>query len=169
MVITAGLGWLDWVTGHRLSFFAFYFIPVGMAAWRLENAGAVAASLVCAGVWFVSDTCSGAPHDSAVLTTWNTMMRLVAFLTIGWTLSRLHRILVSEKEKSIALERSLAENKLLTGFLPVCAQCKRIRNDEGAWQQMEVYISQHSEARFTHSYCPECAKEILVEAGISRP
>jgi hypothetical protein len=50
----------------------------------------------------------------------------------------------------------LSHVKLLTGLLPICASCKRIRDDGGYWQQVETYIRSHSEASFTHSICPEC-------------
>ena len=49
--------------------------------------------------------------------------------------------------------------RTLTGLLPICATCKRIRDDQGYWQQVEAYISKHSEITFTHSICPDCAEE----------
>jgi hypothetical protein len=51
--------------------------------------------------------------------------------------------------------------KLLQGFIPICATCKRIRDDQGFWQQLEVYIGNHSEAEFTHGICPECTKKFF--------
>jgi PAS domain S-box-containing protein len=54
------------------------------------------------------------------------------------------------------LSDTLSHVKLLTGLLPICASCKRIRDDGGYWQQVETYIRSHSEASFTHSICPEC-------------
>ena len=57
------------------------------------------------------------------------------------------------------LELALAEVKKLSGFLPICASCKKIRDDQGYWQQIEAYISEHSEAEFSHGICPECAKK----------
>ena len=56
------------------------------------------------------------------------------------------------------LSDALSHVKLLTGLLPICASCKRIRDDHGYWQQVETYIRLHSEATFTHSICPECLK-----------
>lgn len=56
-------------------------------------------------------------------------------------------------------------NKLrhLEGFLPICASCKKIRDDNGNWNQMESYIRDHSEAEFSHSICPECTKKFYPE------
>jgi len=64
-----------------------------------------------------------------------------------------------EREKVIAdLKSALAEVKTLSGLLPICASCKKIRDDTGYWNQIEEYVSKRSEAQFSHSICPECAK-----------
>ena len=61
------------------------------------------------------------------------------------------------------LQDALAEVKTLSGLLPLCSSCKRIRDDQGYWQQIEAYIRDHSEAEFSHSVCPECAKKLYPE------
>jgi PAS domain-containing protein len=64
-----------------------------------------------------------------------------------------------EREKLIAELREALDNiKTLRGLVPICANCKKIRDDKGYWQQVEVYVRDHSEATFTHGLCPECAK-----------
>ncbi len=66
-----------------------------------------------------------------------------------------------EREKILAeLQNALARVKLLSGFLPICAWCKKIRDDKGYWNQIEAYIKEHSEAEFSHSICPECAEKL---------
>lgn len=66
-----------------------------------------------------------------------------------------------EKEETInQLQEALTEVKTLSGLLPVCSGCKKIRDDSGYWNQIEVYIQDHSEAQFSHGICPDCAKEI---------
>jgi DNA-binding NtrC family response regulator len=65
-----------------------------------------------------------------------------------------------EKEKLIVeLKESLAKIKTLSGLLPICAWCKKIRDDAGYWQQLESYIGKHSEAEFSHGICPDCLKQ----------
>ena len=61
------------------------------------------------------------------------------------------------------LRDSLAKAKLLNGLLPICANCKDIRNDKGYYEQIESYIRDHSEAEFSHSICPKCAKKLYPE------
>ena len=64
------------------------------------------------------------------------------------------------------LTDALARVKTLAGLLPICASCKKIRDDNGYWQQVETYIQQHSEADFTHGICPECAQRLYPEYNL---
>jgi PAS domain S-box-containing protein len=67
----------------------------------------------------------------------------------------------AERERLISeLRDALSEIKTLSGMLPICASCKKIRNDDGYWEQLEVYIRDRSEAEFSHSICPECVKKL---------
>ncbi len=64
-----------------------------------------------------------------------------------------------EQEATIEkLQKALEEIKTLRGLIPICAWCKKIRDDEGYWDELEVYLSKHSEAVFSHGLCPECSK-----------
>ena len=58
-----------------------------------------------------------------------------------------------------AIKNVLSEMKILKGLLPICVSCNKIRDDKGYWNQIEFYISNHSEAEFTHGICPECVKK----------
>jgi hypothetical protein len=74
-----------------------------------------------------------------------------------------------ENERLIhALHASLEEVKTLSGLLPICAHCKKIRNDKGYWQQIELYIGQHSEATFSHGICEDCLKEHYPLEGLAK-
>ncbi len=86
-------------------------------------------------------------------------------------LSAANTALKQEIEQRIAIENereglirelreALAKVKTLSGLLPICASCKKIRDDGGYWNQIEAYISKHSEAEFTHGICPECARKL---------
>ncbi|UCG80462.1 MAG: PAS domain S-box protein [Desulfobacterales bacterium] len=69
-----------------------------------------------------------------------------------------------EREKLVhELQDALAEVRTLSGLLPICASCKKIRDDKGYWRQLEAYIRDHSEAEFSHSICPECKRRIYSE------
>jgi len=61
------------------------------------------------------------------------------------------------------LNEALSTIKTLHGILPICASCKKIRDDAGAWKQVEAYIGEHTDAEFSHGICPDCAKKLYPE------
>jgi YesN/AraC family two-component response regulator len=67
------------------------------------------------------------------------------------------------------LRAALEKVKTLSGLLPICACCKKIRNDDGYWDQLEFYIQQHSEAEFSHGLCPDCLRRTYKESGLELP
>jgi len=70
----------------------------------------------------------------------------------------------TERDKLIVeLQEALAKVNQLSGLLPICAACKKIRDDKGYWTHLETYISEHSEALFSHAICPECGKKLYPE------
>lgn len=73
----------------------------------------------------------------------------------------------AERQRLLAeLQASLAVVKRLSGLLPICPQCRRIRDDQGYWQQVEKYIEEHSAARFSHTgLCPECHARVFEHAS----
>ncbi|OQX96423.1 hypothetical protein B6I21_01060 [candidate division KSB1 bacterium 4572_119] len=68
----------------------------------------------------------------------------------------------------VELQEALDKVKILSGFLPICSSCKRIRDDKGYWNQIEKYIKDHSEAEFSHSLCPECITELYPDLDIGK-
>ncbi len=66
-----------------------------------------------------------------------------------------------EREKLIKeLQEALSKIRTLSGMLPICSSCKKIRNDQGYWTQIESYIKEHSNAEFSHGICPDCSKKL---------
>lgn len=66
-------------------------------------------------------------------------------------------------DKVKELQKALDEVRTLSGLIPICAYCKKIRNDTGFWQQVEVYVRDHTAADFTHGICPECSVKLLAD------
>jgi ligand-binding sensor domain-containing protein len=77
-----------------------------------------------------------------------------------WRVTRLER---REAELQARVQEGVARIKVLSGLLPICAACKNIRDDQGYWSQIEVYIREHSEAQFTHGLCPACVAKLYPE------
>ena len=79
---------------------------------------------------------------------------------------RLTNPLINRLNRTVAeLEEALDNVNRLSGLLPICASCKKIRDDRGYWTQIESYIKEHSEAEFSHSICPECVRKLYGDLG----
>lgn len=70
---------------------------------------------------------------------------------------KFERELEEERDK---LQEAMSQVKTLSGLIPICSSCKKIRDDQGYWNQVETYISQHSDARLSHGLCPDCTKDL---------
>lgn len=98
-------------------------------------------------------------------------MALLMAVLLGGVFNRSRRQIVKEfirlHTRDLAREQELREAlegiKTLRGLVPICAQCKKIRDDQGYWQQVETYVHDHSEAEFTHSLCPACVEAAKAE------
>ena len=83
---------------------------------------------------------------------------LQARVQVGWRVTALQNALAQRVHE---LEAALARVKQLHGLLPICSYCKKVRNDQNYWQQVESYVAEHSEAQFSHGICPECYQKHL--------
>ena len=82
------------------------------------------------------------------------------FIGLGIDISKRKKIEKEREELIKNLQEALENIKTLKGLLPICSHCKKIRDDQGYWKQVDVYIQKHSEAEFTHSMCPVCSDEL---------
>ena len=147
------VGLSDYMTGPEISFGLFYFLPIWLMTWQFSRGVAILFSFLCALVWFAVDDASGVQYSAPIVPFWNAAARLVYFLSFTFLLSYIRE----------QLRRTKEEVKRLSALLPICASCKSIRDDRGYWQKVEAYICQHSDARFTHSICPECSKKYYAD------
>ncbi len=76
---------------------------------------------------------------------------------------RIVRLQESLAQRIQELENALSQVKKLSGLLPICSYCKKIRDDKNYWQQVEAYLTEHTEASFSHSICPECYEKHVKE------
>jgi len=83
---------------------------------------------------------------------------LRARMQVGERVVRLQRSLA---ERVKELEEALVKVKMLQGLLPICLYCKKIRDDQNYWQQLDKYITEHSEAKFSHGICPDCYEKVV--------
>jgi integral membrane sensor domain MASE1 len=136
--------------------------PLVWAAFRFGARGATLELLLVTGI-AVWGTAQG--HGPFAGETLNESLLLlqtfmgaasVTALTLVGVLAERQRAERAQANLIERLQRAINEIKVLRGLVPICAWCKRIRNDTGLWQQLETYLGEHSEAEFSHCICPEC-------------
>jgi hypothetical protein len=87
---------------------------------------------------------------------------LILVVQVAFTVAFL---LLNAERVEWELRDTLAHIKVLRGMLPICASCKKVRDDQGYWQQLESYVADHSDAEFSHGICPECAERLYPEVA----
>ena len=122
------VGTLDLLTGYELNFFVFYFLPVSYIGWFLGMDAALSLSVLCSVIWAAADHLSGNQYPSHIFAVWNTTVRLVAFASIGWSVSRMRKKSDMEKAAAGELRKALSEVKVLETFLPPSVPMKVRQN-----------------------------------------
>jgi len=161
LAAVAVVGVIDFALGHEIAFSIFYLAPIAYVTWLSGRPFGFAFAGVSAVVWLVADTQSGFVFVSPLIPLWNAVVRLGFFIVVVDELARLKSAYDEQARISRELQDALDKVKVLSGLIPICAWCKKVRNDEGYWQQVETYISENSEASFTHGMCPECKEKQL--------
>lgn len=139
-----------------------YIAAVLLSLWSPYNKVTVLVAVVCS-IFVIA----ALVYKPAVTEMWKVIFNRVLSLLAIWVtaLLGLQRKAAEQKREKLLREREMAleEVRILRGFLPICASCKKIRNDQGSWVQIEEYIRTHSEAEFSHGICQECAKKLYPE------
>lgn len=94
---------------------------------------------------------------------WGEDGRLLGFQGVTRDITERKRMETEREDLIRELTQALTEVKQLSGLLPICSQCKKVRDDHGYWSQIETYLSEHTEATFTHGVCPDCAQRFREE------
>lgn len=109
---------------------------------------------------FSSSTSQVAAYVSALIST--------TLWTFGFILLVNQRLNAERQETIAELNGALEQIRTLRGILPICANCKKIRDDSGFWQQVEAYVSRHTEAEFSHGICPDCMESLYPKYAAKR-
>lgn len=143
---------IDYITGRYIEFPILYALPVALAAWRLQYklSSVMSILLPAARVGFYVPWQEIQALPIALI---NAPITLVALFLYGYLVSLISR-------QTMVLQRKV---KVLEGILPICASCKKIRNEKGEYEAIEKYVGEHSEASFSHSICSDCAKRLYPE------
>jgi len=138
---------LDFSVGPYIAFPIMYLIPVAVSAWFCRSYYAYFLAIIQPLVR-LSFPFSRQPPWNVTDSVINTIIRITILVLLAYLISRTAR-----------QTRELARRvNLLEGILPICSLCKKIRDEHDHWQPVEVYVSNRSEALFSHSLCPDCMK-----------
>ena len=139
---------IDYFTGSLFQFPFMFIVPVGLAAWYHGARWGLLFAIVLPLIRLYFTTISPVPWGFSISVI-NAAIRIA--MLVGYTL-----LIVYISKQKRELER---EVNILEGILPVCSFCKKIRDEQEVWQPMENYITERSEAMFSHSLCPECKEK----------
>jgi len=160
-VWTVLVAWLDIKTGLQLKLGPFYLLPVMLVAWHGGMFPGVVAAVMAASAWRGIDVFWRSSPVPGVIVFWDGFIHLLSFVAVAMFVSWARSLVLRERALVHDLSALLANVKELEGLLPVCAWCKKVRDDQGYWQQMETYISDHSKADWTHGICPDCMARMM--------
>ncbi|UCG78928.1 MAG: hypothetical protein JSV21_03610, partial [Nitrospirota bacterium] len=151
-LIATSVGFIDYITGLKVQFPIWFIIPVGLASWYNGRGHgyfyAISLSLARFSFhFFWSEQLT--TTDAAI----NAVLRLFTLLLIAYLIDRL-------AEQTRAMKKEL---RVLRGIVPICSGCKKIRNDAGEYEPLEKYISERSEAEFSHGLCNDCMHKLYPE------
>ncbi len=183
LMVAVGISRADATEESRAEFRRNLYILVFWTAASLGVAGLVGQASVLKNVNHLSATArrlaAGDWSASAAMSGGASEIRHLAstFDAMAATLRRHNEDLEEQVRQRTAelsaanacLTEALAQVKTLNGLLPICSGCKKIRDDQGYWSQIELYISAHSGAQFSHSLCPDCAKKYFPELDLDEP
>ena len=161
--------WIDWITGYEFELFVVYILPVAVAAWHGSRRWGVVFSVAAAFCWYLSDRLAGHVYSHAWYAYWGSFVRLVTYLTIALTAARIRESLAHERTLNRELAESLERVRVLEGLIPVCAWCRRVRDDQGYWDRLEAYVATRTGGTFTHGICPACESKLEAANPSSRP
>lgn len=171
------IGALDVSSGNELMLSPLYLIVVITSTWRGGRRLGLGLALASALVTFVSDLLVSEPYlhllENSYTSLWipiaNAIARAFVFVAAALAVSKLQDLLRERDKVARELEQALGQIRTLESLLPVCAWCKRIRDDgdRSEWKSIEHYIVEHTDTRFTHGMCPECFEQVWKEEGLA--
>ena len=156
LVVTAVIGYADYVTGYELRMELLYLIPISYVAWFVGQRIGIVFSFLSVVTMMYSDILAGKQYTSFTIEIWNGAIYFVFYVMVALLIEL--RISLQQRENLIEdLDNALTQNEELSGLLPLCAGCKKDRDDQEYRRKVEAYIDTHGIAEFRQGLCKECA------------
>ena len=161
LALLAAIVLIDYFTNAELRLTVFYLLPLYMVARYTSTQISIAFALICSAVWTYVNHFERYHSLTDAIPLENFLFESIIFIIFTLLFTHLVSHARAQLELVDKLQKALGEVRQLSGLLPICASCKKIRDDKGYWQQLEVYIRDHSEADFSHGLCPDCVQKMI--------
>jgi len=154
------IGVIDYLTGYRIGVEVFYLMPIGLITWVINRNAGIIMSIISTATIMTANFFAGKGIQNYLIESWNIIVHFGFFIVVVYLIAE--EKIISDSNKALIRELQEANNeiKTLSGLLPICSSCKKIRDDDGYWTHIELYISENTEAQFSHSICPECKEKL---------
>lgn len=150
------LGWLDYLTGYEMSFFVFYSVPVGLAAWFVGRPAAIAVALAATVTWLLADSFSGARYSAPFFYYWNTTIHFLAFMINAVTIAEIKKDLDRRHALAAELEATRATLRAVAAQLPFCPSCGKPHARGPVQTATERQSIAHDGPEMEQALCAEC-------------
>ncbi len=159
LLITAVIGYIDYVTGSELRLELFYLLPISYVTWFVGLRFGIVFSVLSLITIVCSDIMAGKQYTQFAVEIWNGAMYLVFYIIVTMLL-KLQKTLQQRESLLADLDSALSMNEELSSMLPICANCRKVRDDAEYRQRVEAYINRHAKAEFSRGFCRECSTKL---------
>lgn len=154
---------VDILTGSRFRLGPFYLAPVLALSWFSGRAPGFLGAVIAVLAWRGVEVLAGHAPTRVLVRVWDTGLHVLSFGLMSHAVAWARELFERERQVSSELRTALDNVRELQGLLPLCAWCRRLRDDHGYWQELEAYVEQNTKAVVTHGICPECHKRYFVD------
>ncbi len=158
LLLTVLLGTIDYRTGYEFRMELFYLVPISYVTWFCGGRYGILFSILSVITIVYSDVMAGKKYTQFAVEFWNGATYLLFYLIVT-VLLKLRKTVQQRESLLDDLDRALRQNEVLGGLLPVCAHCKKFRDDPEYRQQVTSYVSRHVNPELLRGVCRECASK----------
>jgi K+-sensing histidine kinase KdpD len=150
------LGWLDYITGYEMSFFVFYSVPVGIAAWYVGRWPAIGVALGATVSWLLADYFGGAKYSAPFFYYWNSTIHFLAFIINAVTIAKIKNDLDRRYALAAELEAAREALRAMSALLPACPACGKPRDAAEEDRETQLAALVRGSPEFAGTLCTEC-------------
>jgi hypothetical protein len=163
LLLLVALGWLDYITGYEMSFFVFYSVPVGIAAWYLGQCPAIGVALAATASWLLADYFGGVKYSAPFYYYWNSTIHFLAFIINAVTIAKIKSDLDRRHVLAAELESAQETLRVLSSLLPACPVCGKAREEANGDQESQLAIFARLNPALADTICADCRSQAVDE------